>query len=132
MSKKAVILCVDDERMVLDSLRTQLEAAFGDAYIYERAEDAEEALDVINDLNEEGISVILIISDWLMPGLRGDELLIQIHQNNPSVIKIMLTGQADEVAIDRAQKQANLHSCLSKPWLESDLLETIKSGLSKL
>jgi CheY-like chemotaxis protein len=129
---KPVLLCVDDERMVLDSLRTQLEAAFGDAYIYERAEDAEEALDVINDLNEEGISVILIISDWLMPGLRGDELLIQIHKNYPSVIKIMLTGQADEVAIDRAQKQANLHSCLSKPWLESDLLETIKSGLSKL
>ena len=129
---KPVFLCVDDERMVLDSLRTQLAAAFGDAYIYERAEDAEEALDVINDLNEEGISVILIISDWLMPGLRGDELLIQIHKNYPSVIKIMLTGQADEVAIDRAKKQANLHSCLSKPWLESDLLETIKSGLSKL
>lgn len=129
---KPVILCVDDERMVLDSLRTQLAAAFGDAYIYERAEDAEEALDVINDLNEEGISVILIISDWLMPGLRGDELLIQIHKNYPNVIKIMLTGQADEVAIERAKKQANLHSCLSKPWLESDLLETIKSGLSKL
>ncbi len=129
---KPVILCVDDERMVLNSLRTQLAAAFGDAYTYEGAEDAEEALDVINDLNEEGISVILIISDWLMPGLRGDELLIQIHKNYPKVIKIMLTGQADKVAIDRAQKQANLHSCLSKPWLESDLLETIKSGLSKL
>ena len=129
---KPVILCVDDERIVLDSLRTQLAAAFGDAYIYERAEDAEEALDVINDLKEEGISVILIISDWLMPGLRGDELLIQLHKNYPDVIKIMLTGQADEVAIERAKKQANLHSCLSKPWLESDLLETIKSGLSKL
>ena len=129
---KPVFLCVDDERMVLDSLRTQLAAAFGDAYIYERAEDAEEALDVINDLNEEGTSVILIISDWLMPGIRGDELLIEIHKNYPNVIKIMLTGQADEVAIDRVQKQANLHSCLSKPWLESDLLETIKSGLSKL
>ena len=129
---KPVILCVDDERIVLDSLRTQLAAAFGDAYIYERAEDAEEALDVINDLNKEGISVILIISDWLMPGIRGDELLIQIHKNYPNVIKIMLTGQADEVAIERAKKQANLHSCLSKPWLESDLLETIKSGLSKL
>ena len=129
---KPVILCVDDERIVLDSLRTQLAAAFGDAYIYERAEDAEEALDVINDLKEEGISVILIVSDWLMPGLRGDELLIQLHKNYPNVIKIMLTGQADEVAIERAKKQANLHSCLSKPWLESDLLETIKSGLSKL
>ena len=129
---KPVFLCVDDERMVLDSLRTQLAAAFGDGYIYEGAEDAEEALDVINDLNEEGSRVILIISDWLMPGMRGDELLIKIHKNYPNVIKIMLTGQVDAVAIDRAKKQANLHCCLSKPWLESDLLETIKSGLSKL
>jgi FixJ family two-component response regulator len=74
----------------------------------------------------------VIISDWLMPGIKGDELLIRIHKEYPNVIKIMLTGQADEVAIDRAKKQANLHCCLSKPWLESDLLETIKSGLSKL
>ena len=129
---KPVILCVDDERMVLHSLRTQLAAAFGDAYIYEGAEDAEEALDVISELYDEESHVILIISDWLMPGIKGDELLIRIHKKYPNVIKIMLTGQADEVAIDRAQKQANLHCCLSKPWLESDLLETIKSGLSKL
>ncbi|MEG4278084.1 response regulator [Microcoleus sp. MON1_C1] len=129
---KPVILCVDDERMVLDSLRTQLAAEFGNAYTYEGAEDAEEALEVISELYDEKITLILIICDWLMPGIKGDELLIRIHQNYPHVIKIMLTGQADEVAIDRAKKQANLHSCLSKPWLESELLETIKSGLSKL
>ncbi|MEG4230972.1 response regulator [Microcoleus sp. Pol11C3] len=129
---KPVILCVDDERMVLDSLRTQLAAEFGNAYTYEGAEDAEEALDLISELYDEEIHVIMIISDWLMPGIKGDELLIRIHNEYPNVIKIMLTGQADEVAIDRAQKQANLHSCLSKPWLESELLETIKSGLSKL
>ncbi|WP_333180677.1 MULTISPECIES: response regulator [unclassified Microcoleus] len=111
---------------MLDSLRTQLAAAFGDAYIYEGAEEGEEALDVINDINDEGISFILIISDWLMPGIRGDELLIQIHQNYPHVLKIMLTGQANELAIDRAKKQANVHWCLSKPWWEADLLETIK------
>lgn len=129
---KPVILCVDDERMVLDSLRTQLAAEFGNAYTYEGAEDAEEALDVISELYDEEASVVVIISDWLMPGIKGDELLIRIHQKYPNVIKIMLTGQADEVAIDRAKKQANLHRCLSKPWSEADLLETIKSGLSKL
>jgi CheY-like chemotaxis protein len=129
---KPVILCVDDERMVLHSLRTQLAEAFGDAYIYEGAEDAEEALDVISEIYDEESQVVLIISDWLMPGIKGDELLIRIHKEYPSVIKIMLTGQVDAVAIDRAKKQANLHCCLSKPWLESDLLETIKSGLSKL
>ncbi|MEG4005212.1 response regulator [Microcoleus sp. Pol11C1] len=129
---KPVILCVDDERMVLDSLRTQLAEEFGNAYTYEGAEDAQEALDVISELSDEQAHVILIISDWLMPGIKGDELLIRIHKEYPNVIKILLTGQADEVAIERAKKQANLHSCLSKPWLESDLLETIKSGLSKL
>ena len=129
---KPVILCVDDERMVLDSLRAQLVAAFGDDYIYEGAEDAEEALEVINDLEEDDVNVVLIISDWLMPGIRGDELLIEIHKKYPNVIKIMLTGQADEEAIDRAKTQANLHRCLSKPWSEADLLATIKSGLSKL
>ncbi|MEG4342598.1 response regulator [Microcoleus sp. A003_D6] len=129
---KPVILCVDDERMVLDSLRTQLAAEFGNTYTYEGAEDAEEAFELISELNDDEISVVVIISDWLMPGIKGDELLIRIHKKYPHVIKIMLTGQADEVAIDRANKQANLHRCLSKPWSEADLLETIKSGLSKL
>jgi CheY-like chemotaxis protein len=129
---KPVILCVDDERMVLDSLRTQLAAEFGNAYTYEGAEDAEEALDVISEIYDDEASVIVIISDWLMPGIKGDELLIRIHEKYPNVIKIMLTGQADEVAIERAIKEANLHRCLSKPWSEAELLATIKSGLSKL
>ena len=129
---KPVILCVDDERMVLDSLRTQLAAEFGNAYTYEGAEDAEEAFELISELNDTEVSIIVIISDWLMPGMKGDELLIRIHKQFPKIVKIMLTGQADQVAVNRAKKFANLHCCLSKPWSEAELLETIKSGLSKL
>ncbi len=131
MSKPA-ILCVDDEKVVLQSLRTQLKEAFGDAYIYELAEDADEALEVINELSEEGISISLIVSDWLMPGMKGDEFLIHVHQLFPNIIKIMLTGQADESAIKRTKEQANLHGCLFKPWSEEELVETLKSGLAKL
>jgi CheY-like chemotaxis protein len=129
---KAVILCVDDERMVLDSLRAQLSSSFGNNYVYEAAEDAEEALDLIQELNEDDVSIVVIISDWLMPGMKGDELLIRIHELFPKVVKIMLTGQADEEAVNRAKEFANLHSCLSKPWSEAELLQTIKSGLSNL
>jgi CheY-like chemotaxis protein len=129
---KPVILCVDDERIVLHSLRTQLSAAFGSDYIYEGAENADEALELIEELQEEEISIILIISDWLMPGIKGDELLIRVHEKFPKVIKILLTGQADEVAINRAKKEANLHCCLFKPWSEAELLATIKSGLAQL
>ncbi|MCC3407637.1 MAG: response regulator [Microcoleus sp. PH2017_10_PVI_O_A] len=129
---KAVILCVDDERMVLDSLRAQLSSSLGNNYIYEAAEDAEEALDLIQELNEDDVSIVVIISDWLMPGMKGDELLIRIHEQFPKVVKIMLTGQADEEAVNRAKEFANLHSCLSKPWSEAELLQTIRSGLSQL
>jgi CheY-like chemotaxis protein len=129
---KPVILCVDDERIVLNSLRTQLAAEFGDAYIYEVAEDAEEAFELISSLNDDEVSVVVIICDWLMPGIKGDELLTRIHDKFPNMIKILLTGQADELAIDRAKKQANIHKCFSKPWSETDLLETIKSSLSQL
>lgn len=129
---KPVILCVDDERMVLHSLRTQLSAAFGNEYLYEGAENAEEALELIQELHEEDVSILLIISDWLMPGIKGDELLVRVHKKFPKVIKILLTGQADEVAINRAKNEANLHCCLFKPWSETELLATIKSGLAQL
>jgi CheY-like chemotaxis protein len=129
---KPVILCVDDEKAVLHSLRTQLSEAFGKIYVYELAEDADEALEVIHELTEQGVSIILIVSDWLMPGMKGDEFLIHVHQQFPKIIKIMLTGQADELAIERAKVQANLHYCLFKPWSEEELVETIKSGLAKL
>ncbi|MCA1992139.1 MAG: response regulator [Coleofasciculus sp. S288] len=131
MSKLA-ILCVDDEVMVLDSLEIELKRAFNDAYLYEMAESADEAMEIIEELQEETISIIVILSDWLMPGIKGDEFLIQIHEKYPKVIKIMLTGQADDAAIERAKTHANLHSCLRKPWNSQDLIETIKSGLAKL
>lgn len=65
-----------------------------------------------------------------MPGMKGDEFLIQIHQKFPHIITIMLTGQADEAAIQRANEQANLYCCLHKPLNSQKLIETIESGLA--
>ena len=126
------ILCVDDEAIVLETLIEQLEKRLNGNYIYETAETAEEGLEVINDLVDEHVDVLIIVSDWLMPGMKGDEFLIRIHQKFPSIVKVMLTGQADEKAIKRAQKHANLHACIPKPWSEEKLIQTIKSGLNIL
>ncbi|EDN66837.1 two-component response regulator [Beggiatoa sp. PS] len=129
---QAVILCVDDERLILDSLLRQLEDAFGDNYLYEFAENAEDALELLDELNEEGLKVVGIISDWLMPGIKGDELLIRVHEKFPQMIKILLSGQADEAALERAKQHAKLHRCIYKPWSEKELVETLKQGLEKL
>ncbi len=127
---KPIILCVDDEKVVLKSLKTQLKSAFGNAYVYEMAESPADALELIDELNDDEISLILIVSDWLMPGMKGDEFLVRVHQKFPNIVKIMLTGQADEKAVNRAFIEANLHRCLQKPWSESELIETIKTALS--
>lgn len=128
---KAAIICVDDEAIVLDSLKRQLRKAFENQYFYEFAEGADEALEIIEELDEEEIDILVIVSDWLMPGIKGDEFLIGVHQKFPKIVKVLLTGQADEDAIERAKNQANLHACLYKPWTGEELIETIRSGLAK-
>ena len=79
MSQSAII-CVDDEIVILESLKRQFKRKFGNLFIYEVAESAEEAWEVIEELNADEIDIIVIVSDWLMPGIKGDVLLIQIHQ----------------------------------------------------
>ncbi|HEW97513.1 MAG: response regulator [Candidatus Parabeggiatoa sp. nov. 3] len=125
-----VILCVDDEEIVLNSLEMQLKEQLGEEYLYEFAENAEDALEIIEELAEENIEIVIIISDWLMPGLKGDEFLIKVHQKFPKTLKVLLTGQADEKAVERAKNQANLLMCIHKPWETRELIETIKSGLA--
>ncbi len=123
------ILCVDDEKVILDSLKRQLRRQFGSEFLYEVAESAEEAWEVIHELVEDGVDIVVIVSDWLMPGIKGDEFLIQVHEQHPDIVKIMLTGQADTLAIDRARSEAKLHTCLFKPWSEHELFDAITSGL---
>jgi DNA-binding NtrC family response regulator len=128
MSNSA-ILCVDDEIMILESLREQLQRNFGDRYLYEVAEGVEEAWEVIEELYTEGIRLLVIVSDWLMPGIKGDEFLIAVHGRYPDIVTVMLTGQADESAIQRVRTEANLHACLRKPWSEAELVHTIETAL---
>lgn len=129
---KAAILCVDDEASILKVLKGQLKRCFGKQYSYETAQSAEEAWEIIDDLCEDGIQLLLIVSDWLMPGIKGDEFLVQVHKRFPCIVNVMLTGQADEVAIERAKREANLHACLYKPWKEQDLYQLISTALETL
>jgi len=128
--KKPVILCVDDEVMVLESLKREIKEKFADRFLYEMAETADDALEIIAELQEDNAGIIMIISDWLMPGMKGDEFLIYVHDKYPNIIKILLTGQANDEAVSRARQLANLHRCLHKPWNKKELIETIESGVS--
>lgn len=129
--KEAVIFCVDDEKVVLNSLRRQLYDALENDIIIETAESGEEALEAFQGLLEQGHDLPLIISDHIMPGMKGDELLAQIHVLSPHTLKIMLTGQADMQAVISAVNNAGLYRYISKPWEHTDLFLTVKEALHK-
>ncbi len=128
---KAAILCVDDEHMILASLRDQLSDHFGDRYLYEFAESAEEAWEIIEEFEEDAVKILITVSDWLMPGTKGDEFLIKLHQRFPKVIKVMLTGQADVSAVERVRNQAELYKYIAKPWQKEKLLQTLEAALDQ-
>jgi CheY-like chemotaxis protein len=127
--EKGVLMCVDDEVIVLTALKDQLRRAYGSDYVVEVAESAEEALELLDELSAQGHTVLVIVSDWLMPGMKGDEFLVQAHQRFPTVVKIMLSGHAEQSAVDRVRREAGLHEFLSKPWNAAELVESINLGL---
>ena len=125
-----IILCLDDERIILDSLRGELIRNFGSHYQYEFVESPNEAIEIIQEFKESNDFIILVITDWMMPEMKGDEFLIRINNLYPGIISIMLTGQADPAAIERAKKEANLFACIAKPWSEKELINSIINAVA--
>jgi DNA-binding NtrC family response regulator len=124
---KPIIVCIDDETLVLDSLKIELRKFFNSNCLYEFASSGQEGLEIIADLEaEQPESKKIVISDWWMPGMKGDELLIAIHEMYPEVVTIMLTGQASDAAIADVREKANLYRCIRKPWEYEELMKILE------
>ena len=123
--KKPVIVCIDDEPDVLNSLKIELKKAIGDQCIIETAEGGEDALELLADLQADEYEIALVLSDYIMPDIKGDELLKLIHERSPDTLTIMLTGQADLEALSNAIKYAKLYRYIPKPWQNEDLKLTV-------
>lgn len=127
--QRTVILLVDDEKTVLDSLSEQLRRIYPQGLECETAESAAEAWDVLRDLDEAGdVDVVVVVSDWLMPGERGDEFLARVRTAYPRIGRVMLTGHADPAALERARAGAAAHRILFKPWRPEELCEAIRES----
>ena len=123
---KKAILCVDDERLILLALIQELKNSFGNAFVYEKATDADRAFEIIEEFAVEGIKLILIISDWLMPGMKGDEFLETVGRRYPDVKAVMITGRADKDLIKRLLDGACVFDVIEKPWSPQRLVEAVR------
>lgn len=127
------VLLVDDDSLILDVLRIQLERFLPANVFIERANSGDEALELMKEIALSGVNPVqIIISDYFMPGLTGTEFLLRAHVINPQSKKILLTGQADEETVERLLKESDLFHFMTKPWSSSDMEHVIASFIREI
>lgn len=116
------LLFVDDEGPILKSLTRFTRNKNWDVSI---ATSGEEGLKVLK--SEPDMDVV--VSDMRMPGMSGSEFLIQVRENYPKCIRILLTGYADMASLEKAINGARIYNYLTKPWDEYLLNEVLEGAL---
>jgi putative two-component system response regulator len=117
------VLLVDDEANILNALsRLFLDR---DVRVL-RAGDGEEALGIVR---KEQVAVV--VSDNLMPGMRGVELLSRVRDLSPDTVRVLLTGYADlPTAID-AINRGEVFRFHVKPWVDEEIVHTVEEGVRR-
>lgn len=124
MTEGASILVVDDDALVTSALNNLflLETEYDVAVFNDPAAALREA---------ERRPFDLILSDFLMPGVNGVELLKRVSELQPDIVRILLTGFADKENAIRAINEVGLYHYLEKPWDNENLLLLIRNALAE-
>lgn len=118
MDEKIKILVVDDEQIVLDSIRKHLRS---NSYF-----EIFTSLDVENALNiMESHNISIVLTDLMMPEIDGLEFLKLLQQKNKFIIAIMITGYATINTALQAQ-QLGAFDYLAKPFTRDELVKVVK------
>jgi len=121
---KPTVVIVDDEEMVLTSLRAFL--SLETEYNIQTFLSANIALEYV-----ENNDIDLVISDYLMPEMDGMTFLSKVRALQPEVPRIILTGYADKENAIKAINEVGLFQYIEKPWDNDDILIILRNGLDK-
>lgn len=120
--KDRIVLFVDDEVNILDSIRRGL---IGESYKCLFATSGEKALAILEETN-----ISVIVTDMRMPKMNGLELLKIVKEKYPNVVKIVLTGYTQLPQILATINQVDVFKFITKPWkLEEELMVVITQAL---
>ena len=122
--QQAAVLIVDDEEMVITSIRAflQLETE----YRVTGLTSPEEAARFL-----ETNPVDVVVSDYLMPKMTGLQLLAKAKDLQAEAARVLLTGHADKQSAIQAINDVGLFQYLEKPWDNSQLLLVIQSAIER-
>jgi thioredoxin reductase (NADPH) len=113
---KPVILTVDDEPEVLNSIERDLRQHYSDTYRVMKASSGEQALDTVRQLKQRGTAVALFVADQRMPGMTGTQFLEEAIKLYSDARRVLLTAYADTDTAITAINRIDLDHYLLKPW----------------
>ena len=117
------VLFVDDEKNVLNSL----ERVFMDSGMLIRT--AGSAFEAMEILKNDEISVV--VSDNLMPGMSGIELLSRAKEISPESVRVILTAHADIRSAIDAINRGEVYRFVTKPWSDDEIREIVSGAVQK-
>ncbi|MCH7878238.1 MAG: response regulator [candidate division Zixibacteria bacterium] len=118
------ILIVDDEEMILSSLRSFF--SFETDYEIITFTSSQEAATYV-----EKESIDLVISDFLMPELDGIAFLAKVKESQPMATRVLLTGFADKENAIKAINEVSIFQYIEKPWENTRLKLIVENGLER-
>ena len=125
--QQKIIVCIDDERIILFALRIQLERLLTKDFTIECFTDGEEALEFIRNSVHEGQLLPLVITDEIMPNkMKGHEIIQKLDNEYPHISCLLLTGYAVANIVNELPQKDTV-KIMAKPWKQSDLVETVYS-----
>ena len=113
---KPVILTVDDDQAVLNSVERDLRKKYGRDYRILKSDSGAAAIDALKQLQRRNETVALFVADQRMPSMSGVEFLENARGLFPDAAKVLLTAYADTEAAIGAINKVGLDHYLMKPW----------------
>ena len=125
------IICVDDQQEVLDSVMRDLRPLTSHVRL-EEASSVADCMQLIDQLDDDGDHVAIVISDQVLPGETGTELLGKVASDRrfTKTRKVLLTGQATHADTINAINDGHIDNYIEKPWQPEKLLATVKRLLT--
>ncbi len=130
-TRRRLVLCVDDNPEVLQALRRELRMGLEQSARIEVAADASQALARLETLAPQPGEAVVIVSDWLMPGMRGEDLIEAITARWGPLGTIVLSGHISAEATARLRTMAQVEDVMAKPWASEALLSMVRRLLER-
>lgn len=123
-SKRPTVVIVDDESMVVTSIKAflELDGEF-DVHTFMDPAEAEQFF--------AGHQVDVVVSDYRMPQMNGLDLLKRLKAVQPEASRVLLTSREDANGVIDAINQISLFQYIEKPWDNEQLVLVVRSGIER-